>query len=32
MDGRRQTCYAPARKETPVRFTSILIRTIAICG
>jgi hypothetical protein len=32
MDEERQTCYAPARKETPVRFIAIIRRTIAICG
>ena len=32
MDDWRQTCYAPPRKETPVRFIAIIRRTIAICG
>jgi hypothetical protein len=32
MDEERQTCYAPFRKETPVRFIAIIRRTIAICG
>ena len=32
MDEPRQSCYAPPRKETPVRFTSIISRTFAICG
>jgi hypothetical protein len=32
VDGRRQSCYVPARKETPVRFIVITCRTIAICG
>ena len=32
MDEAGQTCYAPARKETPVRFIVIIRRTIAICG
>ena len=32
MDPGGQNCYAVRRKETPVRFTGLICRTIAICG